>query len=290
MPNKFKLFNSKLLFLLIGASLAISITGVLAAWNWDTNITGGEILTAEKWNSIVAKLKDLDVKVNAVGNTGGTNFLVVHSLSSAVPSLPAGQFDLLWSGYSLAGTQLSPGYDYSKNLNSPESCVPFFTPMPIIECASPTSCDFFTGGDAAMWLTSGLTADEAPVSGIANILPKIGRCAVFAPKKSVVIKYDNSIMGAATVSVPTGWSVVYNGYSLQGAALSPSYVGAGGSGCMQNFVPMPIIECTSPGACDFYTGGDFAGWATGLTVDEAPVSGVANILPKIGRCVVLIKN
>lgn len=273
-----------LLFMIIIWSLffasGLSFKQFVLALTGDYNKPVNGTLTASDWN-------------NLVNDFGQGKPLVVHTLSSSLPSLSSTNFELLWTGYSLAGTFLSSGYDFDKDLNSPDSCAPFFIPLPVIECGSPDTCDFYTLGDYSMWLTSGMTVDEGPVSGVSNILPKIGRCAVYLPKRPVIIKHDQTVMGpSAQVPAPSGWTRVYDGYTLMGSTLSTGYVGAIGGACLQNFVPLPIIECGgfSSDGCDFYTASDFGGWATGLFVDEGPVSGVSNILPKIGRCAVFIKN
>ncbi len=227
------------------------------------------------------------IKSNGMGKP-----LVVHSLSSAIPSLPADDFEMIWSGYSLAGTSLGAG-PFSKDLNSPDSCLPNFTPMPIIECGGPSTCDFFTGSDYSAWLTIGMVFDEAPVSHIPSILPKIGRCAVFSPKKPVIVKHDQNIMGSSVIANIVNWKRVYDGYTLQGAVLGSGIVVGTGGACLQNFAPVPIIECGGPSTCDFYTGGDYGAWATGLVADEGSLSGVGNIstiTSKIGRCAVFIRN
>ena len=231
-----------------------------------------------------------DVTVSASGTSYGQPF-AVHSLSSSVPSLPATDFDLLWTGYSLVATYTQEREDYRKNLNSPESCVPSFTPIPLIECGngSVTRCDFSTPFDVAMWLTSGMTTDSLNESVIADILPKIGRCAVFLPKRSVVIKYDNSVMGSGQVSGPAGWTRTYDGYTLQGATLGQGFTGTSSAACIQNFAPQAMIECGT-GGCDFYTGGDYTVWATGATTATGALTSVAAILPYIGRCALFIKD
>jgi hypothetical protein len=69
MFKKIKISNSRLLFLLIGILLAISVSGVWAAWN--STVSGGQTLTSVLWNDVVAKLADLDTRL---GNVGSVNF------------------------------------------------------------------------------------------------------------------------------------------------------------------------------------------------------------------------
>lgn len=71
MQKKFKLSNSRLLFLLIGILLAISVSGVWAAWN--STVTGGQTLTSALWNDVVAKLVSLDGRIGTLESGGGAS-------------------------------------------------------------------------------------------------------------------------------------------------------------------------------------------------------------------------
>ena len=59
----------------------------------------------------------------------------------------------------------------------PGSCLETFNPIPFIECGNPNACDYFTGGDYAMWLTT-FNSDQSTMNGISNIAKYIGRCTV----------------------------------------------------------------------------------------------------------------
>ena len=67
MLKKFKLSNSRLLFLLIGILLAISVTGVWAAWN--STVGSGQTLTSVLWNDVVAKLVELNSRLMTLEGT-----------------------------------------------------------------------------------------------------------------------------------------------------------------------------------------------------------------------------
>lgn len=71
MHLKDKLSNSRLLFLLIGILLAISVSGVWAAWN--STVSGGQTLTSSLWNDVVAKLTDLDTRTAALESGAGAS-------------------------------------------------------------------------------------------------------------------------------------------------------------------------------------------------------------------------
>ena len=69
------------------------------------------------------------------------------------------------------------GYGSGQTLGDTGSCLETFAPIPIIECGSPNSCDYYTGTDFGMWLTT-KNSDQSPVSGIENIKGSISRCSV----------------------------------------------------------------------------------------------------------------
>ena len=119
-----------------------------------------------------------------IGTTGkwasqmgrGVEIIAVHSQTTSIPDCPLG-WENLWSGYSLAGSFLSGGYEAFNDLGSSGSCVEAFRPIPVIECSNPTNCDFYTAGDYGMWLSTD-TVDQGNITGVANILPHISRCVV----------------------------------------------------------------------------------------------------------------
>jgi hypothetical protein len=102
--------------------------------------------------------------------------LVRHSFTTSAPNCPTG-WDKLWEGYSYAGGYLSSGFESGQKLGDTGSCLETFAPIPIIECGGPNSCDYYTGGDYGMWLTTKNT-NQAPVYGIENIKGSISRCSV----------------------------------------------------------------------------------------------------------------
>ena len=211
--------------------------------------------------------------------------IAVHSQTTSIPDCPLG-WENLWSGYSLAGSFLSRGYEAFNDLGSSGSCVEAFRPIPFIECSNPTNCDFYTADDYAMWLSTD-TVDQPNISGVANILPHISRCSVCKKSAKLVVKHSFS---TTVPSCPTGSTALWSGYSLHGAYLGGGYNSSqdlkSPGTCLKEFRPIPVIECSNPTNCDFYTSGDFGMWLSTDTVYQGNITGVANILPHISRCVV----
>lgn len=275
----------------IGNSAAVCDAAHGGALRYDTVSKSMEYCNETAWMAMAA---------GGAGG-GGAQAFAVHSLSNVVPTLPAAQFELLWAGYSYAGAVSgASSTEAPVDLKSPESCSPAFKPLPIMQCGGAgvwpqESCVVGNSG-ISYWLTIGMTAPEGVITGVASLIPKISRCAVFQPKAPVVIKYDFTVASPSNVTPPVGWSTVYNGYTLLGTFGSQGYVSTSGSACVQNFATLPIIECGHPlnggvDGCQFFTGGDNSSWATTQTVyDIALVSPTAANLPRVGRCAMFIKN
>jgi integrin beta 8 len=83
----------------------------------------------------------------------GIEIIAVHSQTSAIPNCPAG-WEKLGDEYSLAGSYLYGGYGGFNDLGSSGSCVEQFRPIPLIQCHSPSQCNFFTSSDYSMWLST----------------------------------------------------------------------------------------------------------------------------------------
>lgn len=62
--NFIKNYSGKIIFLIIGVCISLTIYGVRAAW--DSPVTSGQTLTRTLWNDIVAKLVDLDTRVENI--------------------------------------------------------------------------------------------------------------------------------------------------------------------------------------------------------------------------------
>ena len=226
-----------------------------------------------------------DGTLQTTAAAGGIEIIAVHSQTSSIPACPSG-WENLWNGYSLTGSALSPGYEAFNDLGSSGSCVEEFYPIPFIECSGPTNCDYFNGGDYAMWLTT-TTINTGGISGISNILPYISRCSVCKKSAKLVVKHS---LSTTVPSCPAGATQLWNGYSLHGMYLGGGYnsvqdLKSPGS-CSQEFRPIPFIECSGPTNCDYFTGGDFGMWLTTTTINTGGISGISNILPYISRCVV----
>jgi integrin beta 8 len=214
--------------------------------------------------------------------------LIRHSLTASAPGCPAG-WNKLWDGYSYAGGFLSEGFESGQILGGTGSCLETFAPIPFIECSSPDSCDYYTGNDYAMWLTTKNT-DQSSVSGIDNIKSSISRCSVCEKPAPILVRHSFT---TSAPGCPAGWNKLWDGYSYAGGFLSTGYgsgqtLGDTGS-CLETFAPIPVIECGSLDTCDYYTGNDYAMWLTTKNTDQSSVSGIDNIKSSISRCSVCSK-
>jgi hypothetical protein len=101
----------------------------------------------------------------------------------------------------------------------------------------------------------------------------------------------------AIPNCPAGWEKLWDGYSLAASYLHPGYgafndLGSSGS-CVEEFRPIPFIECYSPGQCDFFTSNNLSMWLSANTSDSitnpGSIIGTSTILPHISRCSVCKK-
>ena len=104
--------------------------------------------------------------------------LVRHNItpSPTPPACPDG-WTKLWTGYSFMGGYGGAGYESGQRLGDPGSCLETFNPVPVIECYTPDHCEYFTGNDYGIWLTTN-NVDQNPIGGIKNIISNISRCTV----------------------------------------------------------------------------------------------------------------
>ncbi len=100
------------------------------------------------------------------------------------------------------------------------------------------------------------------------------------------------VMHSQTQSVPScpsGWTKLWEGYSLAGNYLGPSYdspqdLSSPGS-CAENFNSLPFFECNGSSSCEYDTLGDYSMWLTSERyVNEGAVT--VDMVSKISRCVV----
>lgn len=63
-----KNISVKIIILIVGVFISLSFYGVRAAW--DSTVSSGQTLTQILWNDMVAKLSDLDNRVNTIETTG----------------------------------------------------------------------------------------------------------------------------------------------------------------------------------------------------------------------------
>lgn len=229
--------------------------------------------------------------VGSAGASGGNVLMAIHSQTTTIPACPSG-FDTLWTGYSYGGMTGDAGYHGGiSDLSGIGSCMKAFRPMMTTECGSTSSCDFFTGQDYTIWLSS-IDTDVAPQSGIANTIAWISRCSACRSTSFSTVYAEHSLT-ATVPSLPSGATRLWDGYSLGGGTIgqSRSIIQAdlqGPGSCLPQFYTIPFVECggASSEQCDYFTGGDFAYYLTinSTSTDEVPTNGVANIRPKISRC------
>jgi len=93
---------------------------------------------------------------------------------------------------------------------------------------------------------------------------------------------------ASTPSCPAGWDSVWTGYSFGGAyqdkGLGSGQDLSGPGSCLEQFIPMTIVECSDYDTCDYFTANDYVTWLSATSVNTAPIDGVSNIEPYISRC------
>ena len=148
-----------------------------------------------------------------------------------------------------------------------------------------------------MWLTTN-SVDQPPISGIENIISNIGRCVVCEKPAPILVRHNFS---STPPKCPDGWKELWTGYGFMGGYLATGYesgqkLGDPGA-CLETYMPIPFIQCSSPNQCDYFTADDFAMWLTGVKDNENiawsfgnnPVWGIDNLKGITGRCVVCSK-
>ncbi len=231
-------------------------------------------------------------------DTSRGSVLVRHSQTTTVPTCPSGWTEL-WNGYSFMSAFLHAGYEAPQSLGNSGSCLKEFRPVPHMECGGDggytNRCDYATDGDYSMWLST-RTTDEGPVTGTApeftDVKERISRCVVCYKRAPVLVMHSQT---TTVPTCPSGWTELWNGYSLMSAFLHQSYpaeqdLGSPGS-CLSEFRAIPHIECGGTGGhtnyCDYATGGDYSMWLSTRTSDEGPIT--SGLEERVSRCVVCSK-
>lgn len=279
-----KTIGSRMTYLLVGLSFSVIVIVVNAAVTVNsTHVSPGSALSSTQWNTLVDDVSNIASGENAT-------FLVIHSQTNSVPTLPTGAgagWTKLWEGYSYAGGYLSGGWESPQDLGSSGSCLPRFDSVPFTECTSP-NCDHITTGDYSMWLTDLTTALGA--DSAANYQTHISRCAVWVSNKPLLTIHS---MSSASPATPSGWTKVWDGYSLGGIYLSSGFgsgqdLGSTGS-CLRVFKSLPFVECYYPN-CHYVTTGDYGLWMSSyaFNTDFGSTTG-ANTANNTSRCSVFTK-
>jgi collagen type IV alpha len=160
---------------------------------------------------------------------------------------------MLWSGYSLLYVQ-GNGRAAGQDLGSPGSCLQKFSTMPFMFCNVKEQCQISNRNDYSFWLSTGepMTAAMAPITGQA-VKKYISRCSVCEiTTQTIAVHSQDSYLPEC----PRGWSPYWSGYSFA------MHTGAGADGtgqnfespgsCLEEFIPVPFIECHSKGTCNYY--------------------------------------
>jgi hypothetical protein len=90
-------------------------------------------------------------------------------------------------------------------------------------------------------------------------------------------------------STPSGWNVLWSGYSFLGwAGGNSGFINLESPGsCLPEFRPIPGVECGGWNSCDFDTSDDFGYWLSAVQSDSGTLTGTASILPIVSRCIVV---
>lgn len=222
---------------------------------------------------------------------GGWTVVVVHSLSSTPPTLPADKFTKLWEWYSYAGSSATNGYSFPIDITRPESCVETFIPLPVLACNWTESCNYNANwDDMAMWLSAWSYVNWWNLTSIATILPSIWRCSVFMSKNPVIVKNDFK----STVSDIAWYTKIYEWHTLLWFSMESWLHWALWSACLQNFAPMPFVECNWTMNCNLFTSGDKTWWWSHFTANR-PTDSNLDVNPTYiddfwAKCALYYKN
>ncbi|CAL1267498.1 unnamed protein product [Larinioides sclopetarius] len=180
-------------------------------------------------------------------------FFTRHSQTTEVPKCPFNA-PPMWTGYSLLylqGNERAHGQD----LGTPGSCLKRFSTMPFMFCNLNNVCNLASRNDFSYWLSTPepMTMMMTPIVG-QDIRKYISRCAVCETPTQVISVHSQTM---DIPDCPDGWDGLWIGYSF----LMNTDSGAEGIGqplaspgsCLEDFRPLPFIECQGHGRCNYFT-------------------------------------
>lgn len=174
------------------------------------------------------------------------------------------------------------------------------------------------GGQLLLTPTQPTTSPDTPRLSVIedpNYLYVVGVGTAGGPGRKIALFDDVTVVGnlvagnipAATTVItqhsltatapgcPTGWTKLWDGYSFKGAWLSSGYsspqdLGGPGS-CLEEFRPIPFIECRTHVHCDFFTDDDYSTWlaVSSIASTNPGDKTAADILSSVSRCSVCEK-
>lgn len=220
--------------------------------------------------------------------------MAVHSQTASIPDCPT-DWNSLWTGYSFV-TMTGGGGNATapQDLGKPGACWREFKPLGFIECRYDV-CDYYTGGDYTFWLVNSSMTVNTGGTPAATARSWVSRCRVCEAQRTVLAVHSQ------TTTVPgcpgPEWTQLWSGYSFLtmtgggGAPVGTQDLSNPGS-CLREFRAMPFVECNGGGAagtCDYATGGDYAYYLTGQTINTGAIAAGVARGTLISRCVVCAK-
>ncbi|RXM36828.1 Collagen alpha-3(IV) chain [Acipenser ruthenus] len=156
------------------------------------------------------------------------------------------------------------------------SCLQRFSTMPYLFCTVSDACNFASRNDYSYWLSTDqlMPADMAPISG-GTLEPFISRCTVCEGIANTIAVHSQT---TTTPPCPNGWNSLWTGFSF----VMHTSAGAEGSGqalaspgsCLEEFRPVPFIECHGKGTCNYYAN-SYSYWLAALQSSQMFRSGLS---------------
>jgi len=130
-----------------------------------------------------------------------------------------------------------------------------FSTMPYLFCNINNQCEYAQRNDYSYWLSTPepMPMMMTPIRG-EDIRPYISRCTVCETETLVIAVHSQSM---DVPECPGDWESLWIGYSF----LMHTDAGAEGGGqslvspgsCLEDFRPLPFIECHGHGRCNYFT-------------------------------------
>jgi collagen type IV alpha len=166
-----------------------------------------------------------------------------------------------------------------------------FSTMPVVRCDISDKCSYAQDQDNSYWLSTSepMTPSMKPVDGN-QIKDYISRCSVCESIGNVITIHSQN---QSLPDCPYGWLEMWKGYSFvmnraEGAEGSGQDLLSPGS-CMEEFMPVPYIECKAAGHCNKYAT-LLSFWLTNINEGKQfdaiklETFKAGNIRPQISRC------